>query len=267
VEHPRCSDGRLHGVSRILVRGRSASPFFSTALLALVAVLSACSSNWVRWEERDVAYTVQSGETLYQIAFNRQLDYRDIAWWNGIGRDYLVYPGQILRLDPPLPGELRAPPRVPSHTASSGGGRPPVVKRPRSIQKPAPAQPSAPAAGPRRWAWPVKGPILARFNAAQGRKGIDIGGSTGTAIRAAAAGKVVYAGGALKGYGQLLIIKHGEEYLTAYGHNAKLLVAEGQQVEAGARIASMGLGPQNRPLLHFEIRRMGKPVDPGSLLP
>ena len=99
------------------------------------------------------------------------------------------------------------------------------------------------------------------------KQSIDIGGKAGDSISAAADGKVVYAGGALKGYGELVIIKHGEDYLTAYGHNAKLLVQEGQQIKAGQAIATMGLGPQNRPLVHFEIRRLGQPVDPEPLLP
>ncbi len=249
-------------------------PLRIALMAALALALSACSSNWVRWEERNLSYTVKPGDTLYQIAFKHQLDYRDIAWWNGMGRDFVLQPGQILRLDPPLPGELRSPPRVISHAPPSVPGRPRTVEsrpaRPAStpaVTSRTPTAEPAVAAGPRRWQWPVKGPILARFNASKVRKGIDIGGEHGATIKAAASGKVVYAGGALKGYGQLVIIKHGEEYLTAYGHNAKLLVREGDQVQAGEQIATMGLGPQNRPLLHFEIRRQGKPVDPEKLLP
>lgn len=245
-------------------------------LVALCTVLlTACSSSWVRWEERDLSYTVKPGDTLYRVAFQHQLDHRDLAWWNGIGRDGTLQPGQILRLDPPLPGELRRP-HVPSNSGVVSSRRPPAepVARPSTPRPVAPAQPratprpaSAPVVGPKRWQWPVRGPLLARFAPAQGRKGIDIGGKAGETIAAAADGKVVYAGGALKGYGELVIIKHGEDYLTAYGHNAKLLVQEGQQIKAGQAIATMGLGPQNRPLVHFEIRRLGQPVDPEPLLP
>lgn len=246
---------------------RLAAGFFSLSLCLIL--LGACSGNWVRWEERDLSYTVKRGDTLHQIAFKNQLDYRDLAWWNGIGRQDKIYPGQILRLDPPLPGELRVP-HVPQQSHTSGRTRAPV--QPRSTSAPArkPQQrPSArkPVAGPNRWQWPVRGPILESFNLAQGHKGLNIGGSAGDPIHAAAAGKVVYAGGALKGYGQLIIIKHGDDYLTAYGHNAKLLVREGDAVAAGSRIARMGLGPQNQPLLHFEIRRLGKPINPQPLLP
>lgn len=240
-------------------------------LLALATLLlAACSSNWVRWEEQNVRYEVRPGDTLYQIAFKQQLDYRDIAWWNGIGRDDKLYTGQILRLDPPLPGELRSPDL--SRTTGTvrtdpapGRNNSVATSGPRSTPKPRPAR--KPVAGPSRWSWPVKGEILAHYDPAKGRKGLDIGGKLGDMITAAAAGNVVYAGGALKGYGQLIIIKHGDDYLTAYGHNNKLLVREGDQVKAGAAIATMGLGPQNRPLLHFEIRRLGKPVNPEPLLP
>ncbi len=241
-----------------------------------IGLLTACSSNWVRWEERDLTYQVKPGDTLYGVAFQHQLDHRDLAWWNGIGRDGKLYPGQILRLDPPLPGELRQP-HVPRYGGTGSPGRPPndsVASRPATPRPQPPPQPratprpaSAPVVGPNRWRWPIKGPIVARFAPAQGRKGIDIGGKAGDSISAAADGKVVYAGGALKGYGELVIIKHGEDYLTAYGHNAKLLVQEGQQIKAGQAIATMGLGPQNRPLVHFEIRRLGQPVDPEPLLP
>lgn len=237
------------------------------ALSLSLILLPACSGNWVRWEERQLSYTVQAGDSLHQIAFKHQLDYRDLAWWNGIGRSDRIYPGQILRLDPPLPGELRTP-QIPQQSQTSGRTR--AATPPRATAAPvrrAERPPRAPVAGPRRWQWPAKGTILARFDPAKGRKGLDIGGAPGDPILAAADGKVVYAGNALKGYGQLVIIKHGDDYLTAYGHNDKLLVAEGDAVKAGKTIATMGLGPQNKPLLHFEIRRLGKPVNPEPLLP
>lgn len=245
-------------------------------LSLLVILLNACSAAWLRWEERTDHYTVQSGDTLYQIAFKHQLDYREIAWWNGIGRDYVIQPGQVLVLVPPLPGELRGPPRAPTSGAAVARRPAPPAEpdAPRSrMSSPAPASevdsgpPTGVDGGPRRWQWPTRGDVLAGFDPARGRKGIDIGGRENQPIHAAGAGKVVYAGGALKGYGQLLIIKHGEEYLSAYGHNARLLVREGQTVTAGQQIANMGLGPENRPLLHFEIRRFGKPSNPLALLP
>ncbi len=239
---------------------------FLAVSLSLI-LLGACSGNWVRWEERQLTYTVKSGDSLHQIAFKHQLDIRDLSWWNGIGRSDKIYPGQQLRLDPPLPGELRTP-DVPQQSQTSGRTRAP--SRPRATaapQRSAQRPRTAVVAAPSRWQWPARGPLLAGFNLAKGRKGLDIGGELGDPVVAAAKGKVVYAGGALKGYGELVIIKHGEDYLTAYGHNAKLLVGEGDQVTAGSKIATMGLGPQNKPLLHFEIRRLGKPIDPAPLLP
>lgn len=249
-------------------RPAAAGDYRIPVLVALtLALLTACSSNWVRWEDRQVTHTVKSGDTLHQIAFRHQLDYRDLAWWNGIGRSDKLYPGQVLRLDPPLPGELRDPPKRVYQPGTGKEQRP----KPSQTRKPVrqtqqPSRSHEPVV-PRRWQWPAKGPILETYNIAQGRKGLDIGGRIGDSIQAAADGKVVYAGNALKGYGQLIIIKHNEDYLTAYGHNEKLLVREGDQVKLGQPIATMGSGPQNRALLHFEIRRLGKPVNPMPLLP
>ncbi|MDJ0956059.1 MAG: peptidoglycan DD-metalloendopeptidase family protein [Arenicellales bacterium] len=117
------------------------------------------------------------------------------------------------------------------------------------------------------WIWPVKGPILKRFSAKAGNKGIDIGGESGRGIRAAADGKVVYAGSGLRGYGKLIIVKHDEVYLSAYAHNSKLLVADGSAVVRGQQIALMGDTGTDRVKLHFEIRQRGKPVNPLKYLP
>ncbi len=263
MEYPGRAAGRLFRLSLRL------------GLLTLLAGTLSCSTAWLRWEDQTRTYTVRPGDTLYQIAFKHQLDYRDIAWWNGIGRHDVIHPGQELRLTAPLPGVLRPPPEVPAGQAARrpsadkpSAARPAdtaAVKAPSDRPtRPAPATPSGKTTA---WQWPVRGSILAQFDPNRGRKGIDIGGAEGVPIKAAAAGKVVYAGGALKGYGELVIIKHDEEFLSAYGHNQRLLVKEGAMVKAGEPIAQMGLGPQNRPLLHFEIRRLGKPVNPEQLLP
>ncbi|MDE0854195.1 MAG: peptidoglycan DD-metalloendopeptidase family protein, partial [Nevskia sp.] len=118
-----------------------------------------------------------------------------------------------------------------------------------------------------RWEWPTRGKVARTFSADGSSKGIDISGDPGQIVVAAAGGKVVYSGSALKGYGELVIIKHDEQYLTAYGYNRRRLVEEGQEVLAGQPIAEVGLGPEQRALLHFEIRDRGKPVDPLPLLP
>jgi lipoprotein NlpD len=121
---------------------------------------------------------------------------------------------------------------------------------------------------PPQWTWPADGAVVTRFGSREGiATGVGIGGHAGDAVRAAAAGRVVYAGSGLVGYGQLVIIKHNETYLTAYGYNSELLVMQGQDVARGQRIASMGLGPERQPRLHFEIRRNGVPVDPLQFFP
>ncbi len=242
------------------------------AALVLVALtLAGCGAAWVRWDEGAAdRHEVKAGDTLYAIAFRHQLETRSLAHWNGLEPWDTIYPGQRLKLYPPLPGESRRPPPVPR-------GAPPPPRRPsRAASAPPPAggtapdpEPPAPmpSAAPYRWQWPADGAVIAGFAPSRGRKGLDIAGRPGDAVRASSAGKVVYAGSALKGYGLLLIVKHDEDYLSAYGHNRRLLVSEGDLVTAGQPIAELGVGPQQQPLLHFEIRRNGKPVDPRPLLP
>ncbi|HEX7386451.1 MAG TPA: peptidoglycan DD-metalloendopeptidase family protein [Castellaniella sp.] len=220
-------------------------------------------------------YTVvQKGDTLYSIAFRNNLDYHDLAAWNGIGSNYTIYPGQRLRLHAP-----RQASRGSSAPATSGATirTAPVVAASRPspmILAPAPTTPvdTIPPPGSQafsdtHWQWPVDGQVVQQFDPDQGSKGINIAGRLGQTVVAAAPGKVVYSGGALKGYGELIIIKHDERYLSAYGYNQKLLVQEGQWVRAGQPIAEMGEGPEHHDELHFEIRDRGRPVDPLSLLP
>lgn len=223
------------------------------ASLLIVVALGACSPAYLRWQPQQ--YVVQRGDTLYSIAWRYQLDYRELAGWNGIDSNYLIYPGQELRLtaggsSPHSAGE-----------AVSTGSSPPVAGT-------APETVRLPELGSITWQWPVTGTVLARFEAANATgKGIDIGGSVGQEIRAAAGGKVVYSGSGLIGYGKLIIINHNGQYLSAYAHNSELYVQEGDEVRAGDRIASMGMGPGRTPMLHFEIRRNGQPVDPLRFLP
>jgi lipoprotein NlpD len=205
------------------------------------------------------SYVVQKGDTLYAIAFRHGSDFRDIAKLNGIGPPYRIYAGQRLKLTGIVPPAVVAekPP------AAAGKGKRGTVKAP-------PPEDDSPEQYPSEvsWRWPVEGPLLHGFtDDVTGKKGIGIGGEEGAAVAAAAAGRVVYAGGGLAGYGNLIIIKHNESYLSAYAHNRALLVKEGEQVRSGQKIAEMGRSPQEQVLLHFEIRRGGKPVDPMSLLP
>ena len=220
------------------------------------------------------ATVVRRGDTLYSIAFRNNLDYHDVAAWNGIGRDYTIYPGQRLRLTPPSGNTTRvarsAKPSPPV-TQSSGGitTAPAVVARSQPTASPleTPAPPGSPTFSSSHWRWPVSGRVVQGFDPDHGSKGIDIAGHLGQTVVAAAPGKVVYSGSALKGYGELVIIKHDERYLSAYGYNRRRLVEEGQWVRAGQAIAELGEGPQQRDELHFEIRDRGKPVDPLTLLP
>ncbi len=205
-------------------------------------------------------YRVQSGDTLYKIAFEHGLDYRELAQWNRLDDPGLIRADQLLRVAKPRPvvttAALPAEPTVSSRPLPAAGGPTPA----------APALPEPSEEPPDHWAWPSRGALLARFGEGTS-KGIDIAGARGQAVQAAAGGKVVYAGSGLRGYGKLIIIRHGKTLLSAYAHNARLLVAEGQTVARGQAIAEMGDSDSDRVKLHFEIREFGKPVDPTNYLP
>ena len=180
-------------------------------------------------------YTVKAGETLKMIAARYGVSAEDLASWNQLSNPNLIHPGQRLR----VPSGALQPNLQGSEAAASGIA----------------------------WRWPVDGPLLELFEGDGGNKGIDIGGAVGTKIRAVSAGRVAYAGSGLKGYGELMIIKHNNNYLSAYAYNRTLYVKEGDTVQAGQEIAEMGTGPDRRPSLHFEIRYNGQPVDPLRYLP
>lgn len=238
-------------------------------------------------------YIVQPGDTLFAIGFRNQLDYRDLADWNHIGGDYLIRAGQVLRLTPPVgtdgvlakplpsqapiiaapkpiaPPELIAAPKPIAAPALPGPVTlPPVVAIPTVPVLSVPPVPKPmPSSSSLRWQWPTTGDVIKTYNMAAGSKGIDITGELGQPVNAVSGGKVVYSGSALKGYGELIIIKHDDTYLSAYGHNRRRLVKEGDEVRAGQTIAELGVGPEQKPILHFEIRENGKPVDPMGFLP
>lgn len=229
---------------------RILSPLFAALLLAGCAgALNLPGSG-----RRPATYTVGKSDTLYSIAWHYGLDYHSVAVWNGIKPPYTIYPGQRIHLYPPRHGTWVV--------AAQPGQQ-------RITQSPPANQPSAPmVTGPIHWQWPSQGRARSTFGK-QGiaGKGIVIDGQLGAAVRAAAAGTVVYSGSALVGYGRLIIIKHNDEWLSAYGHNQRLLVHEGDNVKAGQKIATMGIGSNDKPELYFEIRRDGKPVDPLRYLP
>jgi lipoprotein NlpD len=302
-------------------------------------------------------YTVKRGDTLYLIALDKGLAYRDLAAWNNIDNPNVIRVGQVLRLAPPgavsaqgaAPGlvdigpspgvtttPLRNAPAVTELRADSQAATPAAAGSPLSATPATPgpttrtsdnyksapkavketystesardfpktlaaanagakagdagmagaapastmvarAEPSAKpaAAGPTvgseddrlDWMWPAKGKVVGTFSDNANLKGIDISGSAGAPVVASAAGRIVYAGNGLRGYGKLVIIKHNETYLTAYAHNSEIAVKEGDQVARGQKIAEMGNSDADQVILHFEIRRQGKPMDPLKYLP
>jgi lipoprotein NlpD len=241
-------------------------------LVSMTAALAGCAELY-RWPDRmttrtparDYArdyerapaeghYVVKPGEALYSIAFRHQLDFRDLAVWNDIGPDYLIRPGQVLRLTPP--------PISQDEAAGSIRTQPLDRREPEAVPREIPPQPPV----VHTWQWPTAGTVVKAFGNGNA-KGVDIAGALGQQVLAAAPGKVVYSGSALKGYGELIIIKHDDLYLSAYGYNRRRLVDEGTLVAAGQPIAELGLGPEQKPVLHFEVREKGKPVNPLKLLP
>ena len=274
-------------------RQRKDSSAFKLVVLAMAlgALLVGCSSsgsNNARVVDRNSAapkrptvtsgqYVVKPGDTLFSIAFRYGWDYKELAARNGIAPPYTIRPGQAIRFSTGASGSTTV---VASPSSSS---RTTVTRRPVGTSPAAPASTTktvttttapvvatVPAAerAVGGWTWPANGVLIGKF-ASNGslNKGIDIAGDLGQPVFAASGGTVVYAGSGLRGYGELIIIKHSDTYVSAYGHNRRLLVREGQQVKAGQSIAEMGSTGTDRVKLHFEIRRQGKPVDPLQFLP
>jgi lipoprotein NlpD len=254
----------------------------------------------------DAVHEVRTGDTLYSIAWEAGHDYRQVAAWNGIEPPYLIRPGQSIRLSPPsvpvgggtaehvvMPGEtlygiaaatdvryqdlarwnsvdppylLKPGQRLRLTPPEKSGGRPATAARaPATHRGPPVARDDFERPGEVKWVWPADGVIAARF--AGSSKGIDIHGAAGQPIRAAASGRVVYQGSGLRGYGQLIIVKHSADFLSAYAHCAAIYVQEGSVIKPGQVIATMGSTGTDRVKLHFEIRRRGVPVDPMVHLP
>jgi lipoprotein NlpD len=200
-------------------------------------------------------YVVRKGDSLYSIAFRYGLDYKTLARINGVRPPYTIYVNQSIRLR----GSAKLPKKDGGPVATQSSSKPPTKA------SNAPRVPSAPVAN---WRWPLKGEVINRFSLVQPiSKGIDIAGHLGDTVTAVADGVVVYAGGNLRGYGQLVIVKHNDKFLSAYGNNEKMLVKEGEKVKAGKSIARVGKTAANVEMLHFEIRQDGKPVDPLKYLP
>lgn len=252
-------------------------------LFALLLVLGGCNKSWSPEDDRNVykksyevspngSYKVRRGDTLHAIAFNFGLDWRDIAKWNGINSPYTIYPDQELSMKAPKPATYTraATTPAPARTSDVKTSPAPAPSTTSKAVEPAVSSKSKPMAtsDPSKWKWPAEGRILSNFKADDpARNGIEIGGQVGQPVIATAAGEVVYSGNGLIGYGELIIVKHSDRLLSAYAHNRKRLVAEGQAVSSGEKIAEMGRDERNRALLHFEIRRNGTPQNPLNYLP
>jgi len=267
-------------------------------------------------EARPEFYTVRKGDTLYSIALDQGLDYRDLAQWNGITDPAVISVGQSLRLTAPVaiaaaatattaplqtaPGVQARPLGETPIDSGTAAALPPaaivsppvvasgaVVSQPRAVRAPYSDQTFAQLSGakpvpvpkpdPRpatgeggetvNWGWPWSGKIINSFNESATLKGIAIAGKLGQPVVASAAGRVIFSGMGIRGFGKLIVIKHNNTFLSVYGHNSELLVKEGQNVAKGQKIAEMGSTDTDQVKLHFEIRRLGKPVDPVKLLP
>ncbi|MDX9844934.1 MAG: peptidoglycan DD-metalloendopeptidase family protein [Aquabacterium sp.] len=276
--------------------------FRLTAAVALVAALAGCASPTHRApvEERVSAaqpqrlppgaenagkpgyYTIKPGDTLIRIGLETGQSWRDIAGWNNIENANRIEVGQVIRIVPPV-GEAAAATAASAGAGGMAAAKPVTTARiePRAVDAKsaasAPSSPASSASAPEpksdvksgdepAWIWPANGPTIAQFEEGK-RKGLVIGGKAGDPVVAAGDGRVVYAGSGLRGYGNLIIIKHGGDYLTAYAHNQALLVKEDQAVRKGQKIAEMGATDADRVQLHFEIRKQGKPIDPARQLP
>lgn len=252
----------------------------------LAVLLSACAGKPPVIVERSLtgegpeSHLVAAGDTLYSISVRYDKDYRELARLNNLDEAFLIRPGQRLRLvGAPLPAKRQPAKSVPRVAAAPVKPAPEAPKPAGNVTPVAKNQPSVGAAVPvvtarssasasLAWGWPVKGVLLSRFGTpGLAGKGLDIAAKRGDSVLAASDGTVVYAGSGLVGYGKLLILRHDDNYISAYAHNDRFLVAEGQRVKLGQTIAQVGASGTDREKLHFEIREGGKPVDPLRFLP
>ncbi|MES2674210.1 MAG: peptidoglycan DD-metalloendopeptidase family protein [Pseudomonadota bacterium] len=267
-------------ISVVMVVSILSASFVSSGCSSQRAV--AVSDSSIHKKTTQKYHVVAHGDTLYSIAWRYGLDYHSLAAVNRIKQPYLIHSGQKIRIDLVAskvnaysPKTISAA-RLPDNNQQTNSARSKPAYSNRETKKRSGIKTNstnsyatnAALQSTLKWQWPASGRLLASFQGAIGsNKGIDIEGKLGESVIAAAAGQVVYSGSGLRGYGNLLILKHNEIFLSAYAHNNKLLVKEGDFVKAGQRIADMGLSGTDRIKLHFEIRSEGKPVDPQKYLP
>jgi lipoprotein NlpD len=243
-------------------------PASQLALLLFILLLAGCSGHRGAAPVSDKTaspatsnqwVTVRKGDTLFSISFAHGRSHQSVARLNGIEPPYTIYPGQRIRISGKAP-----PPRKTSKPVK----KKPTVNNTTAKRKASTGKSVTKKTSSVVWSWPVDGKVIRAYSAnAPRKKGIGIAGKRGEVIRAASSGKVVYSGDGLLGYGNLIIVKHNESYLSAYAYSLDVFVKEGQVVKSGQKVATMGLNENGTPMLHFEIRRHGKPVNPISYLP
>lgn len=243
----------------VIVDSGSNQPRIPSTVDRSRSVTSSTSTSPSRQTTRSGTHRVRSGETLYSIAFQHDLDFRSLAIVNDLDPPYTIFVDQVLSLD--VDGINAAANRPSPVVESSNGTRSRAGRSGGGVLRQPIGEQRAPS-----WQWPHAGAITRDFSVA-GNEGVDIAGRAGDPVLAAGAGDVVYTGRGLQGVGNLIIIRHNDRYLSAYGYNRNMLVAEGARVEAGQQIAEVGSNAAGVPMLHFEIREEGKAVDPKSLLP
>jgi len=287
-----CPDDRRHGpseVSRVVLIG---------ALIIAVTLIVGCGTTGTpapveSWNGSGPVprgyYPVRDGDTLYSIASRHKLDFHQVARWNGIGPPFRIYAGKLIRLESPDHAPVARSRRSKASTKTASNhtrttestsragkagsktakNKPKTAKsRSRSSKQTDTQQVSLAAGSGVKWRWPLSGQLTQTYR--QGdrtRQGIRISGRSGQMVKAAGSGAVVYSGSGLKGYGNLIIVKHNKNYLSAYGFNRRLLVSEGDRVKGGQNLAEVGQGSNGAHILHFEIRRNGTAVDPLRYLP
>ena len=270
---PRTSRSAPRRPRSVPLRARLSIPL--VALLALW--LAGCGS------VPEGYYKIKSGDTLSEIAVRERVSMGNLARWNGLRPPYTIYAGRLLRVKPPDGAPVasrrssgRAATASTSRSGTSRATSPRAAPAPRTTAAaPPPRTPSAPGVpGSRRsasgvdWAWPLDGPVKQSFrDGDRTRQGLRLGCRPGEPVKASAAGRVVYSGSGLKGYGNLIIVRHNDKYLSAYGFNRRLLAGEGDSIERGQTVGECGQGPGGTHLLHFEVRRHGAAVDPILYLP
>ncbi len=284
-----CSKNNQNTV--LAVKGCGISRYFFILLCSTALFLSGCTSTYAPVEQRGASYyknvkkkhkgktptyhKVRSGETLYSIAWKYGQDYKSLAYRNKIKAPYRIFVGDKLRLSSYKKTQVSKKTKVSSESSryklnSSTTNSTTRIKVSKSTKRAVDkSKKNAAFKGSKRlsWSWPVKGKVIQGYSPGSGKKGIDISAPKGALIKSAEAGKVVYSGQGLVGYGRLIIIKHNDTFLSAYAHNQSLLINEGQVVKKGQAIARLGRSGTDRHKLHFEIRKNGKPVNPMSYLP